>query len=106
MGSIATVSEEETPGKLIVPCIREKAKWTPNETYCRYPPPDWETNGYRTITWAQYYDTINKIAHWLDEQLGPSADFDTIAYNGPNDIRYALIWPAVIKTRRQVSHLI
>lgn len=104
MGSLA-VSDNPYGLRPFVHAIEEKAAWTPNHTYLRYPGEDWKTKGYSTITWRQYLDSINKIAHWLDEQLGPSSSNETIAYSGPNDVRYGLIFPAVIKTNRKVSAL-
>lgn len=89
--------------KTIVKWLDDKAAWTPHHTYLRYPGPDWETQGYSTITWRQYRDAANRIAHWLDEKLGPDSGNDTIAYMGPNDVRYGLLLPAVVKTGRKVS---
>ena len=90
-------------GKLVVHAIEEKAQRTPHHTYMRYPPADWETNGYKTITWRQYASTIDKVAHWLDEHLGKVTGSETVAYFGPNDPRYAILLPACIKTGRTVS---
>jgi hypothetical protein len=102
MGSISESQDRYTP-KLLVSAIEEKAKWLPNNLFMRYPGPDWETKGYETISWIQYADAINKVAYWLDDQLGPAAESVTIAYFGPSDPRYAVIVPAAIKTGRRVS---
>lgn len=102
-----TLALSETgDGKLFVRSIEEKAKWIPNHTFVRFPGKDWETKGYRTMTWRQYLDSINKVANWLDAQLGTSTSNDTVAYMGPNDVRYALIWPALNKTGRKVRPMI
>lgn len=96
-----------SPYKPLVVAIQEQAKWFPSDTYMRYAPADWETKGYRSIIWRQYLDGINKIAHWLDAHLGgPSSTYDTVAYSGPNDVRYAFLWPAMIKTGRKVRVII
>lgn len=99
MGSISPEAEN---GRLFVRALEEKAKCAPNHTFIRFPGEDWETKGYSTITWRQYLDGINKVAHWLDKQLGTSVNNDTVAYMGPNDARYAFVWPALIKTNRKV----
>jgi len=94
--------------KLLVEAIQYRARWSPDNTFMRYPPPDWETTGYRSLSWRQHLNSINKIAHWLDEQLGRVdawGAFDTVAYAGPNDVRYAFIIPAMVKTKRKVSHI-
>jgi acyl-coenzyme A synthetase/AMP-(fatty) acid ligase len=95
------LSVTETP-KLLIELIEEKASWLGGHTFMRYPTQNWQTEGYRTLTWRQYADAINKVACWLDEQLGQSYDNDTVAYLGPADARYAIILPAVIKTNRKV----
>lgn len=88
--------------KLLIHAIEEKAEWEPNHTFMRYPKPDWETRGYDTMSWTQYANAINKLAYWLDENLGPATEIHTIAYLGPSDPRYAIIIPAAIKTGRTV----
>ncbi|TLD06517.1 uncharacterized protein PgNI_08285 [Pyricularia grisea] len=88
--------------KLFVRKIEEKSRLIPSNIFARVPLPNWETNGYRSITWKQYNDGINKIAWWLDETLGKSINNDTVAYFGANDIRYAYIFAALNKTGRKL----
>ncbi|WQF87950.1 Putative AMP-dependent synthetase/ligase domain, AMP-binding, ANL domain-containing protein [Colletotrichum destructivum] len=88
--------------KLFVRKIEQNARLIPTNIFARVPLDDWETNGYRSITWKQYNDGINKIAHWLDETLGKSVDNDTVSYFGANDIRYAFIFAALNKTNRKL----
>lgn len=101
MGS--TVDNNPYGLKLFITMIEEKAALIPSHTWLRFPGEGWENSGYTTVTWRQYLNGINKVAHWLDETLGKSSDNDTVAYAGPNDIRYALIWAAVVKTGRKAS---
>ncbi|KAF5017645.1 hypothetical protein F66182_10410 [Fusarium sp. NRRL 66182] len=88
--------------RLFVRKIEQNARLTPTNIFARVPLDDWETNGYRSITWKQYNNGINKIAHWLDETLGSSADNDTVSYFGANDIRYAFVFAALNKSNRKV----
>ncbi|KAF2661200.1 acetyl-CoA synthetase-like protein [Lophiostoma macrostomum CBS 122681] len=88
--------------KLLTKVLEDKAEWIGDHTYLRYPNDDWETEGYRTMTWRQYADSVNKVAHWLDQQLGVSQSRDTIAYMGPSDARYAIMFLAAIKTDRKL----
>jgi len=97
-----SLQKDPDHGTLLISAIEEKVKWLPNETYMRYPAPDWEVQGYRTLTWANYGDSINKVAFWLDETLGKTTGNETVAYLGPNDLRYALLLPAVVKTGRKL----
>lgn len=100
MGSIPKTSTEQ--GTLLVTAIEEKARWIPHHTFMRYPTANWETDGYRTLTWSQYADAINKTAYWLDEKLGKSLGQDVVSYLGPSDLRYPLLVPAVVKTGRKL----
>lgn len=90
--------------ELFVKKIEENAKWKPHHTLVRFASgPNWETEGYRSLTWQQYADGINKTAYWLDETFGKSVANDTVAYSGPSDVRYAFLFAAAVKTGRKVS---
>jgi len=89
--------------QLLVHAIEEKAQWIPDHMYIRYAPEIWEQTGYRTITWRQYANAIDKVAYWFDEQQGKAITCDTVAYFGPNDPRYVILIPAIIKCGRKVS---
>jgi long-subunit acyl-CoA synthetase (AMP-forming) len=103
MGSIAENGVEHPSGQLIVHAIEEKARWIPNNMFMRYALEDWEQDGYKTITWKQYANAIDKMAFWFDEQLRKAVDHETVAYFGPNDPRYAILVPAIAKNGRRVS---
>lgn len=103
MGSIAENGVEHPSGQLIVHAIEEKARWIPSNMFMRYALEDWEQDGYKTITWKQYANAIDKMAFWFDEQLGKAVDRETVAYFGPNDPRYAILVPAIAKNGRRVS---
>ncbi|KAI4655395.1 hypothetical protein J4E93_000107 [Alternaria ventricosa] len=93
---------EDPQGQLLVHAIEEKAQWIPNNMYMRYAPDNWEVCGYKTITWKQYANAIDKMAFWFDEQLGKAVDRETMAYFGPNDPRYAILIPAIAKNGRKL----
>ncbi|KAI4928408.1 uncharacterized protein J4E92_005894 [Alternaria infectoria] len=97
---------EYRQGKLFVHAIEEKAQWIPNNMYMRYAPDDWLHSGYKTITWKQYASAIDKMAFWFDERLGKAVDCETIAYFGPNDPRYAILIPAIVKNGRKPLYLL
>jgi long-subunit acyl-CoA synthetase (AMP-forming) len=102
MASLSGPANTHPGGKLFIRAIEEKAQWIPNDTFMRYPPKNWETKGYQTISWGQWAKAIDKVAYWLDSQLGKAEESGTVAYFGPNDARYAIITPAVIKSGRRV----
>ncbi|OAL49441.1 acetyl-CoA synthetase-like protein [Pyrenochaeta sp. DS3sAY3a] len=103
MGSMPEEDAGYPSMKLLMQAMEEKAKWTPQDTIFRSPLANWEVSGYRTITWKQYINAVNKLAYWLDEKLGKATNgIETVAYFGPDDARYAIILPVCIKTGRRV----
>ncbi|KAF7939088.1 uncharacterized protein EAE97_007169 [Botrytis byssoidea] len=59
-------------------------------------------HGYRKITYGDYASAINCLAWWMHETLGPTKDFEVLAYIGPNDLRY----PALILGAIKAGYLI
>ncbi|KAA8615624.1 Acs Acyl-coenzyme A synthetase AMP- fatty acid ligase [Pyrenophora tritici-repentis] len=102
MGSLAEGELKQPQGQLLVHAIDEKAQWIPDHMYMRYALKDWEQAGYQVITWRQYANAINKVAYWFDEKFGKASTCDTVAYFGPNDPRYAILIPAIIKNGRKL----
>lgn len=97
-----TTATQDPSRRLLINTIEERAKHAPNHTFMHYPPNDWEDTGYRTITISQYAYAVDRVAHWLDSQLGDAISSKTVAYHGLNDPRYAIMVPAAIKTGRRV----
>jgi len=92
--------------RLLANVIDAKAKSMPDSPWLLYAPSSlWEQEGgYRTITWKQFSNAINKAAFWLDENISRVAPGrDTIAYLGPNDARYYILMVAVAKSKRTVG---
>ncbi|KAF7946079.1 uncharacterized protein EAE97_005117 [Botrytis byssoidea] len=53
--------------------------------------------GYRKISYANFANAINGLAHWLHDTLGHVENFPTVAYIGPNDFRYNALMLAAVK---------
>jgi hypothetical protein len=62
------------------------------------------SQGFRDITCKQYANAINHAARWLDMSVNNSkgAPFEVIGYEGPNDLRYAILAVAAVKVEKQV----
>jgi acyl-CoA synthetase (AMP-forming)/AMP-acid ligase II len=103
MASMSEPTNACAESKLLINIIEEKARRMPDNTFMRYPGIDWETQGYKSISWIQWARAIDKVAYWLDTRLGSLEESQTFAYFGPNDARYAILIPASIKTGRKVS---
>jgi hypothetical protein len=82
------------------------AKILPNSPYALYPnSPFTYDDGYRTVTYNDFANAVNGLAWWLHESLGPSENFDVLAYIGPNDVRYTALLLGAIKAGYVVSLL-
>lgn len=90
-------SSGHDPGSEILPNIFDHyAQVKPDAIYAEYPvnPMTYE-EGYRPITYKALANAINGVAGWLTKTLGPGTG-ETLAYLGPNDLRYpALVLGAV-----------
>ena len=60
-------------------------------------------DGFRDINYGQIAQAINRTAWWVDENVGRSTTFETLAYMGPPDLRYAILTVAAQKTGHTVS---
>lgn len=83
--------------ELIPNIVDHLAEVKPNSLYAEYPISTLSyQEGYRKFTYGDLANAVNGVAWWLSEALGPGKDFETLAYIGPNDLRYpALILGAV-----------
>ncbi|KAK0726325.1 hypothetical protein B0T21DRAFT_371384 [Apiosordaria backusii] len=55
---------------------------------------------WQNFTFQQLSQAVDRLAYWIDEQLGPAAlgRDEPLAYTGVNDIRYPLVILAALKT--------
>lgn len=96
----------DTKPRLVANAIETKAKTIPDAPWLLYAKSSsWEQEGgYKTITWKQCANAINKMAHFLDENIPrQSKGRQTITYQGPNDARYYIMMVAAAKSKRTVS---
>jgi acyl-CoA synthetase (AMP-forming)/AMP-acid ligase II len=89
--------------RLLASLIDQIARDTPDRTYAEYLGKNWEREGFTEITYGQFATAIDKAAYWLDETFGKARHFETVAYSGVNDLRYAFFIVAAQKTGRKVS---
>lgn len=60
--------------------------------------------GFQDITYESFANTINHAVAWFNEYLpSPVEPFETAAYSGPKDWRYAVIAVAFAKLERKVG---
>lgn len=61
------------------------------------------TDRFRDIKYSQVAQAINRAAWWIEEHIEKSTTFETLAYIGPPDFRYAVLTVAAQKTGHTVS---
>ena len=89
----------------LVNIIDNRAKSDPEALYAEVPKsPTSFDEGYTKISYRTFADAINGAAWWLQETLGcRSSDFETLAYVGPNDLRYNVFILAAVKAGYKVQ---
>lgn len=89
--------------QLLVNVVDGLAKFQANALYAEYPysATSYEA-GYRKITYALFANAVNGLAWHLHDILGPGKDFPTLAYIGPNDLRYNALLLAAVKAGYKV----
>ncbi len=91
--------------RLYINVVDEAAKAHPDRTWIYAPRSSDERDGWKVITWQQHANAVNRAANWLVEQLGKPEhkSFPSLAYVGPNDARYLILFAAGVKSGYQVS---
>ncbi|KAL8677234.1 MAG: hypothetical protein Q9186_006327 [Xanthomendoza sp. 1 TL-2023] len=83
---------------LIPNLVDKRAELMPDQIYAEYPvSPHSYDQGFRSITYHDFANAVNGIAWWLHQTLGSSQAFETLAYIGPNDLRYPAIILGAVK---------
>lgn len=93
-------------GERLVPhVIDEWSRCHPDTIWAEYPPTlDALARGNLiNVTWKTLSNSINRLAWWLTEQLGPCEDLETLCYVGPSDIRYFIFAVAACKAGFKVG---
>ena len=98
-----TDSPYEEPD-ILVNIVDRKARHDPGGTYAEFPvsPTDFD-EGYKNVSHAAFANAVNGAAWWLQTTLGHSKDFETVAYIGPNDLRYNIFVLGAVKAGYKVN---
>ena len=87
--------------RLLVRIVDYLAAEKPQLLYAEFPrSPTTYADGFQSVTYGAFADAINGIAWWLHDTLGLGKNFETLAYIGPNDLRY----PALILGANKAGH--
>ena len=96
--------DDETPAggpygeRLLPQVIDAYAKSDPDRIYALVLHSADVTQGFRKITMKELASAVNRIAWWIDGEIGHSDNFETLAYMGATDIRYGIFFFAAIKS--------
>lgn len=92
------------PKRLLVRVVEYNAEYYPTRIYATFPRNGELENGFQDLNFRDLANAVNRAAWWLDSLLGPKNEgFETFAYIGAKDIRYAILALAAIKTGRKAS---
>ena len=91
--------------KVLLPDVVDlRATRTPDAIYAEYPvSPLTYDEGYRQVTYKVFANAVNGAAQWLIDKFGSSEDFETLAYIGPNDVRYTTFILGAVKAGYKVD---
>ena len=88
--------------RLIPQLIDERARLNPQGSVWSVPKSSNLADGFRDISYGQVARAINRVAWWIDEQIGKSTTFEKLAFIGPSDLRYSILTIAAQKTGHTV----
>ncbi|MCJ1313636.1 hypothetical protein MMC25_007315 [Agyrium rufum] len=84
--------------RLLPTYIDELARSDPDRLYVSVPRSTDIKDGFRDVSFQTFANAINRCAWWIEKTLGRSDNFETLAYLGPQDLRYCILVVAAIKT--------
>jgi len=93
--------------RLIVNIIDERAREEPVREWVWIPRTSHPRDGWKAITYAQAANAINRVAHRLVETSGlpKKREFPTVAFIGPNDVRYLVFTLGAVKAGYQAMFI-
>ncbi|KKY30833.1 putative nonribosomal peptide synthetase [Diaporthe ampelina] len=99
MGSVANPNPTPYGRRLLPTLIDEVSSQDPDRECFQVPRSSEPSDGWRVLTWKDMANAVNRCAHRIVELCGtPEKDsFPTIAYIGPNDVRYIVMMVAAVK---------
>lgn len=100
--------EEQYGRRLLAAVVDETAKSNPHKVFASIPKSSDLSDGWRDISAVEIAHAVNYVAWWIRDTIGINESFETLAYLGASDVRYAVFCLAAIKTgykaRNRVWH--
>ncbi|UKZ82971.1 putative NRPS-like protein biosynthetic cluster [Trichoderma virens FT-333] len=98
MGSVAEHQETRS----LINIIEDDAAKEPNRPFIFIPRSSRPQDGWEPVTYGQMANAVNHVAHTITKMAFnhvQDGSFPTIAYIGPNDVRYVILMLACIKAK-------
>jgi hypothetical protein len=90
--------KEQYGRRLLAAVVDETAKSNPRKTFASIPKSSDLSDGWRDISAVEIAHAVDYVAWWIKNTIGISEGFETLAYLGTSDVRYAVFCLAAIKT--------
>jgi hypothetical protein len=102
--SRTTTKLTSIPSHTLSILVDEVAFESPQKVFAIIPShnPDYH-GGWQSVTFQNLADAVTYTCCWIEDTIGPSKEAEYIAYIGGNDIRYAILILACMKTGYIVS---
>lgn len=85
MASFAAAEDGPEYGRRLIPTLVDAlAASTPDRIYASIPRNQDFTGGFDDVTYQALARAIDRVAFWIENKVGKSVDFETIAYLGPS----------------------
>ena len=100
MSLMAALNDVSGPKKeLLVHRVDHLAHTNPDALFAEFPVlSNSYDNGFHKVTYSILANAVNAVAWWLEATLGRGKSFETLAYVGPNDLRYTAFTLGAVKT--------
>lgn len=86
------------------------ARKEPDRLYCIHPKSSDISQGWKEISFGDVLNASNRMAHWIQENVGSSDHPEVLAYSAANDIRYVAFVLACMRlghiVRSSFTHII
>ena len=103
----STRRDEPRYGARLLPqVLDELAASDPARIYASFPPSSDLTQDFRHVTVLEMAQAANAFAWWLEERIGRSSSFETLAYMGIPDLRYVAVFLGAVKCGYKVSNVL
>ena len=97
-------TREKKGTRTLVQALDQWVKVKPDKIWACLPESSTISDGLRYVTMREVACAIDSFAWALKDAYGESKDFETIAYAGLNDLRYAVVFYAAIKCGYKVNN--